>query len=90
MNDIVKIELLIKIDLQKDNLLEFLADSYCLIMKHDIPVLEIRCTQKTKQEIWKRTLGKTDCISDNKLMSAKYINDESLEYCFVKFIGQKS
>lgn len=70
-------------NLSNKELINLMMDGFSEILKHDLRVSQIVCSNETKQTISK-ILSDTKYSFDDSLCGAKYINNETVEY--LKFI----
>ena len=71
-------------NLSNKELINLMMDGFCEILKHDLRVSQIVCSNETKQTISKILSKDTKYSFDDSLCGAKYINNETVEY--LKFI----
>ena len=71
-------------NLSNKELVNLMMDGFSEILKHDLRVSQIICSNETKQIISKILSKETGYSFDDSLCGAKYINNETAEY--LKFI----
>ena len=71
-------------NLSNKELINLIMDGFSEILKHDLRVSQIVCSNETKQTISKILSNETGYNFDDSLCGAKYINNETVEH--LKFI----